>query len=137
MVRKKQKNGFRFLVCTSYGGGFIPLPNVVKSSDFILIHGNGVSDPANITSMVDKTRRVEGYTPKPILFNEDDHFNFDKESNNFTEAVKSYASWGYFDYRMKDEAFVDGFQSVPVDCWINSVRKKQFFNLLKEITGTK
>ncbi len=87
--------------------------------------------------MVEKTRQVEGYTPKPILFNEDDHFNFDKEENNFTSAIKSYASWGFFDFRMKDESFEDGYQSVPVDWGINSERKKQFFNLLKEITGGK
>jgi hypothetical protein len=137
MVRKKEKNGFRYYAGTSYGGGFIPLPNVVKSSDFILIHGNGVTDPANITSMVEKTRKVEGYTPKPVLFNEDDHFGFSKEPNNFAAAIRSYASWGYFDYRMKDEKFADGYQSVPVDWGINSERKIQFFNLLKEITGSK
>jgi hypothetical protein len=137
MVKKKEINGFRFLTGTSYGGGFIPLSNVVRASDFILIHGNGVSDPDYITKMVDSTRLVSGYTPKPILFNEDDHFGFGKEKNNFTSAVKSYASWGYFDYRMKDEPFEDGYQSVPVDWSINSERKKQFFTLLKEITGTK
>jgi len=137
MVKKNEKNGFRFYVGTSYGGGFIPLPNVVKSSDFILIHGNGVIDPAKISAMVDKTRLVEGYSPKPILFNEDDHFDFEKENNNFTAAVNKYASWGFFDYRMKDESFVDGYQSVPVDWGINSQRKIGFFNLLKEITGTK
>ena len=136
LVKKKEKNGFRYYVGTSYGGGFIPLPNVVKSSDFILIHGNGVANPDSITAMVYKTRKVEGYSPKPILFNEDDHFNFDKESNNFTAAIKSYASWGYFDYRMKDESFVNGYQSVPVDWGINSDRKTQFFKFLKEITGT-
>jgi hypothetical protein len=38
---------------------------------------------------------------------------------------------------MKGEQFEDGYQSVPVDWGINSLRKKQFFNLLKEITGTK
>jgi len=137
MVKSKEKNGFRFYAGTSYGGGFIPLPNVIKSSDFILIHGNGVSDPARITEMVRKTRLVEGYTPKPILFNEDDHFNFDKEDNNFKSAIKSYASWGFFDFRMKDESYENGYQSVPVDWGINSERKKQFFNLLKEITGAR
>ncbi|MCU0456567.1 MAG: hypothetical protein MUE74_09720 [Bacteroidales bacterium] len=135
MVRDKSRNGYRFLVGTSYGGGTIPGPNVVKSSDFILIHGNGVSDPARITDMVVKTRQVEGYRPMPILFNEDDHFNFDKPENNFTAAIKSYASWGYFDFRMKGESFEDGYQSVPVDWGINSERKKGFFGLLKEITG--
>lgn len=137
LVKKKQKKGYRLYAGTSYGGGFIPLPNVVTSSDFILLHGNGVTDPEKISAMVDKTRQVEGYTSKPILFNEDDHFNFEKENNNFTAAVKKYASWGFFDYRMKDETFVDGYQSVPVDWGINSERKIGFFRLLKEITGTK
>ncbi len=137
MVKSREQDGFRFYAGTSYGGGFIPLPNVVKSSDFLLLHGNGVSDPLRISDMVVKTREVEGYTPKPILFNEDDHFDFEKENNNFISALKGYASWGYFDYRMKGEQFEDGYQSVPVDWGINSLRKKQFFNLLKEITGTK
>jgi hypothetical protein len=135
LVKQKNRNGIRYYAGTSYGGGFIPLPNVIASSDFILIHGNGVTNPDNILAMVNKTRAVQGYTPKPILFNEDDHFNFDKEWNNFTAAIKGYASWGYFDYRMKDEPFESGYQSVPVDWGINSDRKKAFFNLLKEITG--
>jgi len=105
-------------------------------SDFILIHGNGVSDPDFISRMVDSTRQVTGYKPKPILFNEDDHFEFDKDKNNLTSAIKSYASWGYFDYRMKGESFEEGYQSVPVDWGINSERKRGFFRLLKEITGT-
>ena len=135
MVKQKRYNNFRFYVGTSYGGGFIPLPDVVKSSDFILLHGNGVNNPHDIGLMVDNTRKVEGYTRKPILFNEDDHFNFESEPNNFTEAIKNYASWGYFDYRMKDESYENGFQSVPVDWGINSKRKAGFFNFLKEITG--
>jgi len=135
LVKQKNRGGFRFYAGTSYGGGFIPLPNVVKSSDFILIHGNGVTNPDNILAMVNKTRAVAGYTPKPILFNEDDHYDFDKEWNNFTAAVKGYASWGFFDFRRPDEPFTEGYQSVPVDWGINSERKRAFFNLLKEITG--
>jgi hypothetical protein len=135
LVKGKEKDGFRFYAGTSYGGGFIPLPNVVSASDFILIHGNGVTDPARIFEMITSTRNVVGYTPKPILFNEDDHFDFDKENNNFVSALKGYASWGYFDFRMKDESFENGYQSVPVDWGINSDRKKQFFELLKEIIG--
>ena len=123
------------MVSTSYGGGTIPKENVVQASDFLLLHGNGVSDPDKIVEMVEKTRNVSGYKPMPILFNEDDHFNFDQLKNNFTAAVSAYASWGYFDYRMKDEGFEDGYQSVPVDWGINSERKKGFFELLKEITG--
>ena len=135
LVKARTNNGHRFYVGTSYGGGAIPKSNVVKSSDFILLHGNGVTEPDSIESMVKKTRVVQGYTPKPILFNEDDHYNFDREANNFTTAVKNFASWGFFDYRMMDESFECGYQSVPVDWGINSDRKKAFFKLLKEITG--
>jgi hypothetical protein len=135
LVKSKVRNGYRFYAGTSYGGGAIPRQNVVTSSDFILMHGNGVSDPAKILDMVNRVRQVEGYTPKPVLFNEDDHFDFDKKENNFISAVKGYASWGFFDFRMKDETFEAGYQSVPVDWGINSERKKGFFNLLKEISG--
>lgn len=135
LVKSRQIGGRRLLVSTSYGGGTIPKENVVQASDFILLHGNGVSDPEKIIEMVEKTRNVSGYNPMPILFNEDDHFNFDQPKNNFSAAVSAYASWGYFDYRMKDEGFEDGYQSVPVDWGINSERKKGFFELLKEITG--
>ncbi len=135
LVKSRSKNGNRLLVSTSYGGSTIPKEKVVAASDFILLHGNGVSEPDKIVEMVEKTRNVAGYKPVPILFNEDDHFNFDQPKNNFTAAVSSYASWGYFDYRMKDEGSEEGYQSVPVDWGINSDRKKGFFNLLKEITG--
>ena len=123
------------LAGTSYGGGKIPEPNVVKASDFLLLHGNGVGDPKRIAEMVRQTRKVEGYRPMPILFNEDDHFDFDKPSNNFSAAVGEYASWGYFDYRMKGEGFDEGYQSVPVNWGISSQRKRGFFDKVKEITG--
>lgn len=134
-VKNTTRNGRRYLVSTSYGGGTIPKPTVVKSADFLLLHGNGVSDPKRIKAMVEETRQVEGYTPKPIVFNEDDHFDFDQPENNFVAATKAYASWGYFDFRMKDEGYEEGYQSIPVNWKISSVRKKGFFNKLKEITG--
>ena len=134
-VKEKKKNGFRLLVSTSYSGGKVPSANVVKNADYILLHGNGVGDPSKISAMVDSVKKVNGYISQPIVFNEDDHFDFEKETNNFENAVRSYASWGYFDYRMKDEGFEQGFQSVPVDWGINSARKKGFFEKLKEITG--
>jgi len=134
-VKATTRDGRRFLVGTSYGGGTIPGEKVVRSSDFLLLHGNGVKEPARIADMVKKTRRVAGYRPMPILFNEDDHFDFDKAENNFVAALGEYASWGYFDYRMKDEGFADGYQSVPVDWGVNSLRKKGFFKLLAEVTG--
>ena len=136
-VRRTEHDGRRLLVGTSYKGGAIPRENVVRSSDFLLLHGNGVKQPERIIEMVRKTRDVPGYRPMPILFNEDDHFNFDQPSNNFASAVREYASWGYFDYRMKDEGFDEGYQSVPVNWGISSARKRGFFKLLSEMTGVK
>ncbi|MEP1487549.1 MAG: hypothetical protein ABJK28_03870 [Algibacter sp.] len=134
-IQSKKQNGYYYPTGTSYSGGQIPRENVVQVSDFILIHGNGKHNPPVISDMVKKTKAIAGYKPMPILFNEDDHFDFDKPTNNFVEAVKVYASWGYFDYRMKEEGFKDGFQSVPVNWEISSPRKKGFFNKLEEITG--
>ena len=70
-------------------------------------------------------------------FNEDDHFDFEKPRNNFVAAIGEFASWGYFDYRMKGEGFDEGYQSVPVNWKTSSERKKGFFKLLGEIAGEK
>ncbi len=135
LVKDNKKNGYCLLVSTSYGGNFVPLQNVVESADFLLIHGNSVTDPDRITQLVQETKKVSGYKTKPILFNEDDHYNFEKPVNNFVNAVKAHTSWGLFDYRRAHESYNEGFQSVPVDWGIHSSRKKAFFNLLKEIAG--
>lgn len=134
-VRGQARDGRRLLAGTSYGGGTVPKENVVRASDFLLLHGNGVSQPQRIADMVRACRQVPGYRPMPILFNEDDHFDFDKPECNFTAAVSEYASWGYFDFRMRDEGFDDGYQSVPVNWGISSPRKRAFFDKLREITG--
>jgi hypothetical protein len=126
-------DGRRLLVGTSYGGGFVPLENVVRVSDFLLLHGNGVSDPHRIAEMVDQTRAVPGFRPMPILFNEDDHFDFDQPYNNFLAAISRYASWGYFD--PGENNYVDGYQSVPVHWGLSTSRKQTFFQLAKEISG--
>jgi hypothetical protein len=136
--RAKERSGakqFPLLAGTSYGGNTVPKANVVRASDFLLLHGNGVNDPARIGAMVRETREVEGYRPMPILFNEDDHYDFDRPTNNFAAAVAEYASWGYFDYRRKGEGFDEGYQSVPVNWKTSSARKRGFFRLLSEITG--
>jgi|SRR5690554_2436973 len=135
LIKSKNNKGNRLLVSTSYGGGSIPQPNVVAASDYLLLHGNGVNDPARISQMVQQTKEVEGYQPKPIVFNEDDHYNFEQTDNNMVGAVKAHASWGFFDYRREGEAFSEGYQSIPADWGINSKRKKDFFNLVKEMTS--
>ncbi|MEQ1751930.1 MAG: hypothetical protein ABL974_21085 [Prosthecobacter sp.] len=136
-VHKTERDGRRLLVGTSYGGGGIPEGNVVHASDFLLLHGNGVKDPARITELIKQTRAVAGYKPMPILFNEDDHENFDEPANNFASAIADHVSWGWFDYRRKGEALEEGYQSPPVNWGISSARKRAFFNYLAEITGSK
>lgn len=133
-VKSRQRDGRRLLVSTSYGGGTVPRENVVRCADFLLLHGNGVHEPARIRKMVDDCRAMPAYRSQPILFNEDDHFEFDQPDNNMLAAVSRYASWGYFDFRMKGEGFDEGYQSVPVNWGISSVRKRGFFDLLRRMT---
>ena len=134
-------DGRRLLVGTSYGGGRVPDDDVVAVSDYIMVHGNGVTEPARIAGMVADTRALPSYTEKPILFTEDDHFDFDKPENNFLSALSAYASWGYFDPgdaaggKSEFGDYRDGYQNVPVNWGINTPRKRGFFNLLSEITG--
>lgn len=132
-VRSRSHGSHRFPVGTSYGGGSVPLENVTATSDFLLMHGNGVGEPSRITEMVRQARLVKGYSPKPILFNEDDHFDFNKADNNMTSAISEYASWGFFDPGKNN--YHDGYQCPPVNWRINTDRKKAFFDKLKEVTG--
>ena len=134
--------GERLLAGTSYGGGRVPDDAVVKVSDFLLMHGNGVSGPPRIAQMVDEARALSSYRPMPILFNEDDHFDFDRPRNNFTSALSRYAGWGYFDPgegaggRAAFGNYLDGYQNPPVNWRINTPRKRAFFGLLRDVTGT-
>lgn len=136
------RDGRRLLVGTSYSGGRVPDDSVVAVSDFVLMHGNGVEDPDRIAQMVDEVHTLPSYRPMPILFNEDDHFNFDQSHNNFIAALSRHASWGYFDPgegaggRAAFGNYVDGYQNPPVNWHINTQRERAFFNLLHEITGS-
>jgi hypothetical protein len=134
-AKKAAPGGRRLLVGTSYGGNTLPGAAVLKASDFVLLHGNGVTKPDRIAGLVRLTRQMPGYTPKPIVFNEDDHYDFERPWNNFAAATSEHASWGYFDYRGKGEGMDEGYQSVPVNWGISSARKRAFFNLLREMTG--
>lgn len=133
LIEQVKSIGRRLLVGTSYGGGTVSGENVIRASDFLLMHGNGVNDPARIAEMVRQARARPGYRPMPILFNEDDHFDFDKPTNNMLAAIGEYASWGYFD--PGENNYRDGYQSPPVRWDINTERKRAFFGKLAEVTG--
>jgi len=134
-VQARIGDGHGLLVSTSYGGRTVPKKNVVDVADFLLLHGNGANDPNQIIEQIRKTKAVLPDRELLIVFNEDDHFDFDKPRSNLVAAVEEYASWGFFDFRMRGEGFDDGFQSVPVNWGISSPRKRAFFEKLREITG--
>ena len=132
---KVDSPGGRLLVSTSMCGNHIPPDCVAAAADFLLIHGNGVGSSDRIRQMVDQCRSLPGFHGQPVLFNEDDHFDFDKDDNHMLAAIGMYASWGLFDYRMKGEGFDEGFQCPPVNWGISSPRKRGFFDLVKKITS--
>lgn len=125
----------RLLVSVSMAGGRIPPGNLVTVSDFLLLHGNGVDDPARVREMVASCRALPEYRGQPILFNEDDHYGFDRPDNNMGAAVSSRAGWGLFDYRRPREGFDEGYQNPPINWGLSSDRKRGFFRLLSEIAG--
>jgi len=134
-VKETDFEGYSYPVGVSFGGGTLPGLNVVNTADVLFLHGNGVDDPNYIREMVRRLKVMPEYNAQPVIFNEDDNYDFDQEDYNMKAALESYASWGFFDYRRKGEAFEQGFQSVPVDWGLNSDRKKAFFAKVKEITG--
>ena len=141
LAKAIEKDGRRLLVGTSYGGRRVPDDSVCGVSDFLLMHGNGVTDPNRIAEMVDQARALPSYRPMPVLFIEDDHFEFDQPSNNFVSALSRYASWGYFDPGegagggAASGDYTEGYQNVPINWAINTPRKQAFFDLLQKVTG--
>ena len=143
LVQKQARNGRRLMVSTSFGGttsgGQRDHPDtpitaaVVKQSDFVLIHGNGPNDPALIQRCIAATRSLPGYRPMPVLVNEDPNFSFSEPNNHLLASVGEYVSWGY--YEQGQNNYQDGFQSPPVNWTVNTQNKKQFFELVKKVTG--
>ncbi len=133
--RVRERSGGVLPASTSLRGGSIPGGAIVRESDFLLLHGNRVGGPDDVRRMVRECRSAAAYRGQPILFNEDDHFDFDQNDNHFLAAVGEYAGWGYFDYRFPGEGHDEGFQSVPVNWRPDSGRKRGFFRLLAQLTG--
>jgi hypothetical protein len=140
--RVQQRSGRQLAVSTSYGGrGRVPEPPVAGVADFLLLHGNGTNDPDLIADQVERTRRVAGYRNQPIVFNEDDHFDFDKPWNNCSAALSRHASWGYFDPgegaggNSARGDYANGYQLPPVNWGINTERKRSFFDLVSRVAG--
>jgi hypothetical protein len=123
----------RLLVSTSFGG--VPPNAVIGIADFILLHGNDHRGAADIRRLVDRCRTSSAYRNQPILFNEDDHTDFEAADNHLLAAIGRHSSWGFFDYRRKGEDFGAGYQSMPTSWGINTPRKRAFFALVRQITA--
>lgn len=134
-------DGRRLPVSASFTRRMVPTDEAIAASDYILLHGNGMHDPAEITKRVVDTRASGSYHDQPILFNEDDHFDFENESNNFAAALEQRAGWGFFDPGPGAGGlaaygdYVVGYQNPPVNWTINTPRKESFFWFLAEVTG--
>lgn len=126
----------RLLVSTSFAIGTALPQKLLQTADYVLYHGNALATPDAVRARARSIRATPGYRGQPLLINEDDHFDFDKPDNNMLASVQEYSGWGFFDYRQIRERFEDGYQSLPVDWGINSVRKKGFFKLLADVTGS-
>jgi len=142
IVRVQERTGRQLAVSTSYGGrGRIPDESVARAADFLLLHGNGTSAPDIIAEQVERTRGLLGYSGQPVLFNEDDHFEFDATWNNCVAAVSQHASWGYFDPGAGVSGasargdYINGFQLPPVNWGVSTERKRQFFDLVARMAG--
>jgi hypothetical protein len=140
-VKGTTSGGRRLLVSTSFRGGTIPGEDVLGVADLALLHGNGVTDPAVMAWLVERTRHRMATRPMPIVVNEDDHFDFEKDLNNCLAAISRYASWGFFDAGPGSGGggargnYMDGYQLVPVNWSINTPTKRGFFQLVREVTS--
>ena len=133
-AEKVESPAGRLLAGASMGGGVLPPRELLRASDFALLHGRTVDDPARIRRLVEYTRNRMADPKKPILFNEDDHTDFQAAENNLTAAALAYAGWGFHDYRRPGEGFHEGLDTPPVDWQPNSLRKYRFLQCLARLT---
>ncbi len=142
LVQNQTRDGRRLMVSTSFGGttsggqrdhSDTPITAAVaKQSDFALIHGNGPNDPALIKRCITATRGLSG-RPVPVVINEDPNFHFTEPENHLLASIDEHVSWGFYDQGQSN--YQDGFQSPPVNWTVNTENKKQFFELVKKVTG--
>jgi hypothetical protein len=139
LAQSVEHEGRRLLVSTSFAAiEPIMTAEVLEVADWILLHGNGTATPARLPEMVAHVKAMPGWRPKPVMFNEDDHFDFERDENHMAAALRAGASWGYFDPgsvtvmppRPTLGNYRDGFQAVPVNWGISSVTKLGFFGAI-------
>ena len=127
--------GEEMMLSVSYRGGSVPSEKALAAMDFVLMHGNGIGSE-EIGANVREAREMTKRNPMPIVFNEDNHFDFARRPNNMLAAVENYASWGYFDPGARGD-YNDGFQCPPVQWGLTTPRKRQFFEAVGAMTGAR
>lgn len=130
-------DGRRLLVGTSFPVQFMPTLAAMQASDFMLLHGNAFKTSAELVAKIRATRALDPTRVIPILVNEDDHNDFADDTGRIASCVAEHVSWGWFDWRRQGESFDEGYQSMPTNWGLSSVRKRAFHEKVAEITGTK
>lgn len=128
-------DGRRLLVGTSFPVKVMPTVEAMRASDFVLLHGNAFPSSAELVAKIRATRALDPARVIPVLVNEDDHNDFDPADGRLVSCVAEHVSWGWFDWRRKDEPFDEGYQSVPIKWGLSSTRKRAFHTRVAEITG--
>lgn len=131
----KAADGHRLLVGTSFPVNVVPTVEVMRASDFVLIHGNGFRESDELEERIKDVRALDAKRVIPVLVNEDTHKDFDDADGRLKTCVASHVSWGWLDLRRNGEDLANGYQSPPVNWGISSDRKRAFFNEIAEISG--
>ena len=131
---RARSNG-RLKVSTSFSGGAVPSDNVIAAADYLLVHGNHVRSPrasaawwptpapARLSRPADRLQRG-----RPLRLR--------GQGQQFPLRARRLCQLGLLRLSAHFRAFSDGYQSLPVDWGINSLRKRAFFGYLKEVTGS-
>lgn len=136
LVKSIERDGFSYYVSTSFPAMIVPTKEVIEKADFVLFHANALREYDKYVAHIAAVKAVVGEKEMPIVSNEDDNHDFENPKAHFYTALDNYISWGFFDYRKKEDPDMrNGFQTIPVDWTISSPAKKAFFELVKEITG--
>lgn len=107
--RIRIRSGGQILASTSFSEGYIPPADVIKASDIVLVHANGLSS-VGLGSMLAEIRGIPIFnnSPRPIVINEDSN-----NLSNMLAAIEGGASWGFHD--KGEHNYRDGFQVPPVN----------------------
>ena len=128
-VKSTTRNGRRLLVSTSGGGGWLPPDSLLRTADFVLVHGSGCNADQH-GNMIEQIRAnpVFAGRPIPIVFNE-----AHPDTSCLLTCAQHGASWGYYDGGHSN--YRDGFQSPPTNWAINTPFKRRFFETALKLTA--